>query len=346
MHYFHDLSAATTALRVLKTQGATRGDAVAAEAFTRHKGWDDRAQIVEGTKASVGDLESGGVGSGFAFNFARAASSASIVSRLPGIRMYRPRMSLMTPNSRIVASVQAEGRAVPVIATGYTRGQIELRAVKALLVASNEAMQDDLVEPALAADLLAACANALDLALLDGTTGSLTDGVTPIDSSVASLAELDLALKGAMDAMSDLGGSLRSAAWVLPAWLAGHLGLIRGTAGSAAYEGIGASGGSLAGLPALVFDDFTGPTSDGAAIVLVDGSLIGLAEGPATLRRSTDATIEMSTTPTGDTITPNAATVMRASMFDSDCVALLATLRTGYLVRRIGAVQTIEGISL
>jgi hypothetical protein len=54
----------------------------------------------------------------------------------------------------------------------------------------------------------------------------------------------------------------------------------------------------------------------------------------------------MSTVPAGDSITPTASSTTLVSMFDADSVAILATLRAGWVVRRVGAVQIITGVSL
>lgn len=344
-HDFYAIQAARTALKMLVVRRATNGDPVAADAYMRTKGWD--RDVVQAIKANVSGFEDADVAGGNAIDFARAVSSASIVSRLPAVRRLPPRLSLMTPASRLIGTIRGEGLAiVPTPPTVYTRVQIQLRKVVALLVTSNDALQNPLVEEALATDLLAACVDALNLATLDGSTGSLTAGISPIDSSVASLAELDIALHGAIDALVNAGGSLTSSAFVMPAWLGAHLGLIRGTGGSLCYPEVGATGGQIAKIPVLTFDDIVGPGTDGGAISLIDGALIGLSEDRAELTTSDDTMIEMSTLPTGDTITPVAASAVRVGMFDADATAIKATLRAGFVIRRAGAVQVISGISL
>ena len=83
-------------------------------------------------------------------------------------------------------------------------------------------------------------------------------------------------MKDAINALVAGGADIRSAAWVLPAWLAAHLSLAR-SSGAVAYPGITAYGGLLSGLPVLSYHtaEFS---SDGADVVLIDGSGVAYAE--------------------------------------------------------------------
>jgi len=344
MNYI-DPSCAISMLRALKAHHFTRGDPVAGAAYVHQKQWGDRSEIITHLRAAVAGIELEDVGAGLSRDFMAAASAASVIGRLPGVRALPPRVRLMGPTTKLRASFATEGSAVPLLVGTYSAVTITPAKITALLVASNEALADDLVEAALAADLLQACADALDSAFLDADIAtSITAGAVVIDTSVPTLAELDLALEAAMSVIAQ-AGSLRTSAWAMSSWLAGRLALVRGTGGSPAYPLIGATGGSLCGLAVLVHDDEPF-TSSGGDIALVDGALVGYAAGGAELRTSTNALIEMDSSPTGDSIAPTGASASMVSMFSADSTALLATLRAGWVLRRTGGAALIRGVSL
>ncbi|MEP7301718.1 MAG: hypothetical protein ABI699_09330 [Caldimonas sp.] len=346
MNYAHP--SALTAIRSIRAKQAAGTDLVALDAFLRAKAWDDRREVVEQLKANAEGLESANVGSGRAFDFASTVMAESLAGRLPGIRRLPARTSLLTLQTRLRASIVAEGGAIPVIPAVYANVAISPLKVTALLVSSLEALNDDNVEAALAADLMAACIAAMDSAFLNPlSAGSITANAVPVDSSVTSLAELDQAAETALVNFATAGGSLRSAAWAMPAWLGARLALVRGTGGAPAYPDIGALGGEFAGVRVLTFDDDQEVDTDGTGyIALLDGSLIALNEGPVTLTTSTNAMIPMSTTPAGSSITPVASSPTLVSMFDVAAIAILAKIRCGWVLRRAGAVQVVTGISL
>jgi hypothetical protein len=337
--------AAVSEIRRLKAFTACNGDLVAMRSFARERwGHDAAARMV--VKSDVSGAEDADLAGGNAVDFSRAVTQGWIATRLPGVVTLPARVSMMTPLARLFGTVTAEGRGIPLLPATYQRQQITERKSAAMTVVTKEAWGEPLVEEAISSEVLSAAENTLNLATIDGSTGSLTHGVTPIDSSVSTLSDMDAAIKGALDAIAQSGGNVASVAILAPSWLAMHLGMIRGTSGDPAYPRVGATGGSIAGIQVVVWDDPIGPSTDLGELVIVDGSQIAISAPRVELTTSMDAMVEMSTAPAGDSITPTAASVVRVGMFEADALAVKSTIRAGLVVRRSGAVQTVTGITL
>jgi HK97 family phage major capsid protein len=255
-----------------------------------------------------------------------------------------------------IARWTGEGGSRALSAGTYARQELDLLAVAALTVVSDELLADPsgLGEAEMLRDLLNACAEALDRAFLDvantGTAGvepaSVTSTATPIVMTGASIADLNQALAQAIDQLVRAGSNLTSAAWVLHPGFAARMGLAR-ESGGLAWPAVGALGGVLAGLPVLTSaSQSTDADSDGSSsITLLDASQISYSDGETILRSSKNAAVTMSDAPAGNTITPTSAGTL-TSMFQSDCTALMAQLRVNWAVRRPGAVQVITGARL
>ena len=85
--------------------------------------------------------------------------------------------------------------------------------------------------------------------------------------------------------------------------------------------------------------------SDGQApgkITLVDARQIAVADEPITLRSSENAALEMSDTPSHDSTTPTATTLV--SMFQTNCRALLAERHFAVKVLKATGVATMTGV--
>lgn len=352
------------ALRYMKAMGACGGDRVAAAAFAQARSdmWDGAPLIAHAllqTKADVGALGASGVqsttgiGSVMA-DFMAALRPASVVTRLP-LRQVEPMLPMLTQTGPTRGYWVGEGRARSASVGIYSRESLQLKRVNALSVASAEALQTPTLagDAALLADLVGACAEALDRAFLDranagddATPGSVTSTATPIPSSGTTIADLDADLQLAIAQLVAAGSNLASAFWIATPMLAAQLGLARGADGAPCYPQMGALGGVLAGLPCITSaaaqaeNDSDGPSD----LVLLDASQIAFADAPPDLRTSTSAMIELSATPSGNTVAPAAASSAMVSMFQAEAVALLAGMSVNWKPRRDGVVQVIANV--
>lgn len=360
MRHAHHLEHGLTALRHLKALALGRGDRKAAIAYAQARDdWGtDQATVVQALKAAVSGIDTGDIGGGSvtATDLSAAVRPLSIVGRLP-LRQLPARVPYMTQTGPARAYWIGESRAMKMSAGTYVRDPVGLvpKMVGALTVATREMLDDPSIagEQALRADLVAACVEAMDRAFIDRTnTGSadvpaaINASVTPIPSTGSTLADLDADFAMAVRQLSDAGSDLRNAYWVMPSYFAARLALTRGIDGGPAYPKLGALGGELAGLPVITSAAAEAEVNsdDFADVTLLDASQVDFAEGPAQLRTSTEATIEMSNSPSGAADTPTAASASLVSMYAADCVALMAAFRVTWRVRRAGMVQVVSNV--
>lgn len=350
-----------TALRYLKSLAIAKGDGAGAIGYAQAKedDWgEDSTRVVRRLKSAVSGLGTSDIGGGsdVAHDLMAAVRPLTIAGRLTLHRM-PARVPFMTQTGPARAYWVGESKARRMSVGAYSRDAtgLVMKAVAALTVTTNELLDDKSIdgERALLADLLAACAEALDRAFIDrtnvgsaATPASVNSGVTPIPSTGSTLADFDADLAMAVRQLNDAGSNLRNAFWVMPSYLAARLALTRGVDGGPAYPGLGALGGTLAGLPVITSTAAEAEVNsdDLSDITLLDASQISYAEGEAEMRTSTNAMIEMDTAPTGATDTPTASSATMVSMFQTDSVALLAQIHANWKVRRAGMVQVISNV--
>jgi hypothetical protein len=349
---FYDGLAAT---RYAKSLAIAGGDPLAALGFAEQQSaWgEDRASIVQRIKAGVGGIEAGTVaaGHGLEADLLGAVKERSIVGRL-ALQRVSPLVPLLTSAARTRAYFVRAGGALRLVAGTYSRSQgLRLGKVGALLVATLESLRDPAFERSLQQDLIAACADALDLAFFDpdndgsgASSAAVTNGAVPIDYLGGGVLGLDDALRAAMQMLSE-SADLARAVWAMPASLAGSLALARGADGALAYPGLGVAGGMLCGLPVLTSGAIGDtPSSDGELISLVDPSAIAFADELPSIGTATDAMVEMDSDPAGDATAPTAATANLVSMFQTESACLRVTLPCAWQLRRPGAVQVIVNV--
>ncbi|WP_229883145.1 phage major capsid protein, partial [Pseudorhodoferax aquiterrae] len=241
----------------------------------------------------------------------------------------------------------AEGKPLPMSPGGFDVQNLERRKVGALTVSSNEIVRSDLldVEKALLADLLAACREAADRALIDPANGgepgerpaSLThpsSGGVVLTSSGATTSAIDNDLKAAAQALITAGSSLQGAQWVMHPALALKMSLMRGSGGQLIYPGLHLGGGVLAGLPVL--------TTAGAPaniISLVDPAQASYSEDQPLFVVSQEAMIDVNSLPGEE----KAVTPM--SCYQTDSTVLMVVLYLNFLARRTAA-ASITGVTL
>jgi len=327
----------------------------AIEFVQRQKSWDTghRGLILNQLKAAVSGLTTSGTGgaSDVGADYMAALLPTTIIGGLRNLRRVPPLTRLLTQTVEGTAGWRKNGAAHAACAGTYTADNIPTYSVGSLAVVSNEVLADDSwqAEAEIHRDTLGASRTALDQAFIDpsnaGIEGSIpasvTNGVSPIFVQGGAVSDLDTAIATAIAAIVAAGSNLTSASWILSPVLAAGLSLARGADGSLAYPQMSATGGLLIGLPCLVSAACV-QDSDGFNLTLLDGSCVTYAEGLPVLSTSRNALIEMSSTPSGSTTEPVAATSYLASMFQADCTALLASLAVNWKLRR-DCVQLISG---
>jgi HK97 family phage major capsid protein len=299
----------------------------------------DSMRIVE--KAAIGAIDSSDITpTPASSDFIESMGALSAVLQL-NLRKVQFATRLYDSQGMTVAAEVDEGQAIPLVFSAF--GQHALNSMKvhgAIIVVTKESLNGMSEEAAgdLANELAAAVARAEDYTFLrDISTGQPT-----IASTGTSITNLDSDLRTAMALFE---GDLRRAKWVLSPRTAAAVSLMRGTAGPA-YPGMGAIGGTLVGLPAIVSEgavDAEASPAD-ARIFLIDPKRVAYVDGGAELGRTEQAAIQMADDADGSSVAPvTAATVV--SMFQTNSVGLRA-LRWGAWHAALNSVVTIEGVDL
>jgi HK97 family phage major capsid protein len=328
------------------------GDLVALEGFARRRWGRDADGIVQHIKAPVAGNEAASMyGNEAGFDFQAAAFPKTLPGMLGVQRVgtYRPQL---TQTTRASAHWVQQGRAIKAFAGGYTRDPgLRLLKVATLFVCSKETLEDAGAEDSIRQGLLTGFASEMNRMFIDpnnagddATPASLTTDATPIAMAGASIAHLDDALREALQALGPLV-NMANVRVIMSAALAGCLSLARGTGGAPAYPALAALGGTLAGLGVLTYDGAeNASSSDGEFIALVDGSAVSYTDEAPEIGIADDALIELDTAPTGDSITPTAASASLVSMFQEEAVCFRGIWRANWRLRRPDAVQVITGV--
>jgi HK97 family phage major capsid protein len=277
--------------------------------------------------------------------FLEVVRPMTILGKLAGLRRVPVNTPYVALSTGATAYWTAQGRATPVSATAFDRETMTSLKIAALVVLAKELLEsaDPMAEDLIRRDLARAVAELSDRSFIDadngGIAGEMPASVTNAAATIAATTDFADDLAAALDAFA---GDLETAAWVMSPKLAAKLGLRAGGRGAAAD--LGARGGSLAGLPAIV-SAACQPSSDGYSITLLDAGSICTVDEGAELALSRQATVEMDSAPTGDTTTPAASTTAMVSLFQTDSVGLIVTRRMNWKLARAGSVVCITGAS-
>ena len=194
-------------------------------------------------------------------------------------------------------------------------------------------------------DLIDGLAQYLDKRLIDPaypgvsnvSPASLTNGVTPTQSTGATLAALDANVRTVMTTFADNELGLSSGVWVMSASMAIRLSMMRTNQDFKAFPELSVNGGTFYGLPVVVSNNVVGSGSPGDQyLVLIDQSNILLADdGQLMIDVSTEASVEMNDAPAGG------ATSLR-SLWQNGLMGVKCDRWIYWTKRRSTAVQFID----
>jgi hypothetical protein len=326
------------------------GDRMSAEGYARTR-WGEASDVVRHLKAAVAGSEAATLHAADAGIDFRAAASALSLPGMLGLRRISPHMPMLTQLEPSTAQWVRHGGAIKLHAGTFTRDPgLTLKKINSLFVASKEAVEDAGAEEGIREGILTGFAKAMNLAFVNPDNAgdadmpaSITCDATPIDAG-STIEDLDDALRQALQMLGSIVNA-RDVRVIMSAVLAGCLSLARGSGGAPAYPALSAMGGMLAGLNVLTFDGGeNASSSDGEFIALVDGGAIAYSDEAPEIAISSDAVIEMDNAPTGNTITPTAASANLVSMWQEEAVCFRGTWRANWKLRRPDAVQLIAGV--
>ena len=166
---------------------------------------------------------------------------------------------------------------------------------------------------------------------------SLTYGVSPTQSTGATLAALDANVRSVMTTFANAELGLTAGVWVMSASLAIRLSMMRTNQDSRAFPDLSVNGGTFYGLPVIVSNNVAPSGSPGDQhLILIDQSNVLLADdGQMMIDVSTEASLEMNDAPTGG------ATSLR-SLWQNGLMGVKVDRWIHWTKRRSAAVQFID----
>ena len=242
------------------------------------------------------------------------------------------------------ASWVGEGKAKPLTSYDFETVNFGYAKVAAIAVLTDELIRfsnpraDALVRDALANSVI----ERLDVDFIDPqkaevggvSPASITNGITPVASTGVPDDDAAAALGAFIAAdITPTGG-----VWLMSGVTALALSQRKNALGQKEYPEMTMLGGTFQGLPVVVSQYV------GNQLILVNASDVYLADdGGVAVDMSREASLEMESAPTGDSLT--GAGVQMVSMFQTNSVAVRAERWINWKRRRNGAVAVISGVN-
>lgn len=271
---------------------------------------------------------------------------------IPSLRSVPFRTPLITQTGAGAGYWVGEGAGKPLTKFTWTRTTIEPLKVANIAVITDELLKSSSpsADRNIRDALVEALRERLDTDFIDPdkaasagiSPASITNGVTGIASSEATASTyvdneaVSVDVQAAMAGFIAANNAPTTGVWIMSATRALALSMMRNALGQRENESLSMSGGMFAGLPVIV-SEYLDPTD----IVLVNAADIYLAdEGGFQVDASTEASLQMDDSPTQQSVTPTASTLV--SMFQTNSVAIRAERTINWALRRASAVQLIE----
>lgn len=271
----------------------------------------------------------------------------TVLGRLNGLRRVPFNVRMPRQTSGSTSQFVGEGLPAPVNALAFDSVTLPWSKASTIVVLTAELarMSNPAAESIVRQDLLEGCAAYLDKRLLDPayagvanvSPASLTNGVTAVQSTGATLAAVDANVRSVLTTFANAEQSLGNAVWVMSAASAIRLSLMRTNQDFAAFPGLTVNGGTFYGLPVIVSNNVVGSGSAGDQfLILINQSEVMLAdEGQMLIDVSTEASIEMNDAPSGG------ATSLR-SLWQNGLMGVKVDRWIHWTKRRSEAVQFID----
>lgn len=240
-----------------------------------------------------------------------------------------------------------EGLAAKATAGNYSAVTLTPLKVTALAAVNKELLRDATpsAEMLVRDDLVQAISTLVDTTFL--STSAAVSGVSPA-GMLNGLSAITSAGTTADDVGYDINAlyadfmtakNAQNLQIIMQPALAKSISLLRTTLGAYEFPGLNANGGTLLGDPVKVSDNL----SSGYMMLLKPSDIYRIGDMGIQVSVSDQATLEMSTAPQGDNLTPTAASANLQSMFQEDAVAFKVVRPLNWAKRRSTAVTYASG---
>lgn len=295
------------------------------------------AEAITIAKAAESALQSGDFTSPQGIEYTGVVREASVVGGMPGIHNVPFARRMLKRTNGAQGWWVGEAKPIPLLKPVLAGSILVPKKVGAIIVVTKEGLlaEGPAAESGLQSDTTTGCAGAIDQAFLDpsnagsdSTPAAVTHGAPTVDATGDAAADL-IAL------IESFAGDLSTSYLITDPTTAAALAMVRGANGSFLFPDAGPRGGSILGIPLLV-SRHSPRDSSGGQLALVDASSIALAMDGIELAQSENTTLVMSDTP----MSP----AQQVSMFQTDCVALRATILCNWELQRAAGVAVLIGV--
>jgi HK97 family phage major capsid protein len=310
-------------------------------------------QLIKANEVAGGGATSGSWGAElvqantrFTGDFIEYLKAMTVYDRLP-LREIPANVQVKGQDGTATGYWVGEGKAIPASTGDFSAVSLTPLKVAALAVVSNELLRDS--SPAaemLVRDALAyASGQRIDITFLSATAAS--SGVSPAGmlngvSAITSAGDNSDGLRTDIKSLYAPFITAKNATglqFVMNPALAKSVQLMRSTLGLVEFPGVTQNGGTLEGDPLVTGDN----VGSGHLILLKPSDIYRIGDSGVEVSISRDASIEMSTAPTGAELTPTAASQAIVSMFQSESTAIKVVRSINFAKRRTGVVQYVSG---
>ncbi|HBZ7302651.1 TPA: phage major capsid protein [Klebsiella pneumoniae] len=263
---------------------------------------------------------------------------------IPALRRVPFNIRITAQTSGGSANWVGQGKAKPLTRFDFEPITFSFAKVAAIAVLTDELIRfsnpaaDELVRNALAEAVIARLdtdfINPAKAEVPNVSPASITNGITAIPST--GNPDDDAAAAFGVFVAADLQPN--GAVWLMSSTNALALSMRKNALGQKEYPEMTLLGGTFQGLPAIVSQYV------GNQLVLVNAPDIYLADdGGVAVDMSREASLEMESAPTGDSVTPTGTELV--SMFQTNSVAIRAERWINWKRRRTAAVAVISGVN-
>lgn len=323
-------------------------------AIARERWGKTNPMLVEVIKA---DVEGGGSGSGewgaelvqadtrFTGDFIEYLDSRTVFNQLP-LREVPAHVTIKGQDGTGTGYWVGESAAIPVSAQDFSDVSLTPLKVAALAVISNELMRDSSpsAEMLVRDGLVNAAVQRIDTTFLGTAAASagvspagLLNGVTGLVSAGTDYESVRLDIAALYDVFINAKNAM-GLYLVMHPGLAKRMSFMVNELGQVAFPSITATGGNLLGDP-VVTGENVGSTH---MILLKPSDIYRIGDGGLQVAVSREATIEMESSPAGDSQAPTAPTGKTVSMFQTESTAIKVVRSMNFAKRRAHAAQYIS----
>jgi HK97 family phage prohead protease len=273
---------------------------------------------------------------------------------VPSLRRVPFRVPLVSQTAGGAGYWVGEGLPKPLTNFDFSRTTLEPLKVANIAVLTMEVLRDSSpsAEMIVRDQLAAALRERMDTDFIAPTKtasagvspASITNGVTAPNSAGNDADSVREDIRTIFQAFIAADNAPTTGVWIMSATTALSLSLMQNPLGQSEFPGIGMTGGTFFGMPAIV-SEYVPTVTAGSYVFLVNASDIYLAdEGGITIDMSREASLQMDNAPATQTALTGTGTSL-VSLWQTNSVGFLAERTINWAKRRSSAVAVIDTVN-